>query len=492
MNSRAVEAGFLGFGRVMTSLAMLICFAGLSRLLTKTNYATYRQTLLAYQFIAPLLVLGLPGALNYFLALGQRDSRPLLVENVILLAITGAGFSLFLLAGGNEYVAALFGNPDLARTLVIIAPYSLFVLPALCVSSCLVATKRVKHLVVFRTATAGLTVGIVLLLAWQSENAEMPLLGLVAVSGITLIPALFLMFKACNIGSWRPSLSGIWQQLKFSLPLAIAGAAGALSLNLDKVIVSSFFGAEQFSIYVNGAIEVPLIAIVTASVSMVVLRDATTMLKDGRTQEALELWQRAATKCAVIILPAMFFLLLMAPELMRVLFSDEYSASATPFRIYLLLLPIRIVSFGVLLIAAGRSNLVLITSVVGLALNAALSLVLVQWVGYLGAAIATVITTYVWAVPFSMYCISRLTQHNILQVLPWRNVLMIAGISCLAIVPLALIKPQITLSDFAILPMAGIVYFAIVLVVLANTGYVNLESLSAHFLQRRVAHTTKP
>ena len=55
------------FGRTLTTLASIIFGMVAARLLSKHDYATMRQTMLAYSFVAPLLMLGLPDALYYFL-----------------------------------------------------------------------------------------------------------------------------------------------------------------------------------------------------------------------------------------------------------------------------------------------------------------------------------------------------------------------------------------------------------------------------------------
>ena len=103
---------------------------------------------------------------------------------------------------------------------------------------------------------------------------------------------------------------------------------GLMSRSVDKVVVSSMCTPEQFAVYVNGAIDIPLIGILTGSVNAVLLPEIVELYKRGQAREALLLWQRAAVKCSLILLPAMCFLFAMAPEVMRVLFSDAYAASA--------------------------------------------------------------------------------------------------------------------------------------------------------------------
>ena len=103
--SRTVKAGILASGTFLTTCVRLISAIILARVLSMYDYATYRQTLLAYAFVSPLLMLGLPDALYYFLPGENKRPRSLLMENLLLLSFMAGLFSLFLLFGGNRLLA---------------------------------------------------------------------------------------------------------------------------------------------------------------------------------------------------------------------------------------------------------------------------------------------------------------------------------------------------------------------------------------------------
>ena len=65
--SRTKKVFVLSLGQTLTTIAGIISGMVAARLLTKHDYATLRQTMLAYNFAAPILMLGLPNALYYFL-----------------------------------------------------------------------------------------------------------------------------------------------------------------------------------------------------------------------------------------------------------------------------------------------------------------------------------------------------------------------------------------------------------------------------------------
>ncbi|MFP6884411.1 MAG: oligosaccharide flippase family protein, partial [Roseibacillus sp.] len=152
-----------------TAVVTLVIAAVLSRVFDKIDYATYRQTLLVYQFSGPLLALGLPAALFYFLPGETSRIRAVLLENLILLGVLGGSFSLFLVLGGNVFIAEQFSNPELEETLLVFALYPVLFLPTTAVSAVLVVQEKVQwlflHTVVTRLSRLFLVLGVVWLCA---------------------------------------------------------------------------------------------------------------------------------------------------------------------------------------------------------------------------------------------------------------------------------------------------------------------------------------
>ena len=402
------------------------------------DYATYKQTFLAYAFVAPLLMLGLPQALYYFLPGEKQRARGVLFDNLLLLSAMGAIFSLFLLFGGNRLLAWRFNNPDLEHTLLLFAPYPLFMLPVAALAACLMARDRPKQVAGFEVINRLAILALVLAasLIWRTPTAA--IIATVVGAGVMFLPAMGLMLRSTREGLARPSPLGMLAQMKFAVPLGLAGMAGALYMSLDKLVVSSMCQPEEFAMYANGAFEIPLVGVVTGSVTAVLLPELRRLYKEENPEQALILWKRAAKKCAMILYPFMCLLFFMAPEVITVLFSDRYTGSSIPFRFYLAMLPIQIVRFGAMIMAAGKSHLILVQSVVSLAVNLILSILLVYLLGYIGAVIATLITLYFWMVPFYTVVIAKQYNASPTNLYPYMDLMKVLAasvISCIVLVP---------------------------------------------------------
>ena len=88
--SRTFKAALLGSGKFLAAITGVVMVAFLSRILTKTDYSAYRQTILAYTVLSPLLMLGLPQALYYFLPRDSKNSRSILSGNLFILSFMAA------------------------------------------------------------------------------------------------------------------------------------------------------------------------------------------------------------------------------------------------------------------------------------------------------------------------------------------------------------------------------------------------------------------
>ncbi|MCX5672207.1 MAG: oligosaccharide flippase family protein [Planctomycetota bacterium] len=478
--SRTFKAAVLSLGKVLAQCSRILSAAILSRVLTVEGYATLRQTFLAYDAGEPLLQMGLPQALYYFLPGEKKRARGVLIENLLLLSLSGGAFGVFLALGGNRLLALRFNNPALEQSLLLLVPYALVSMPASALAACLLARGRAVPVAIFSVIERLVLLALVVfpVLVWRS--AEAGIAGTMAGSAVMLVPALLLMFRSTRDGTARPTLRGMWDQFKYSIFLGLAGALGTFTISLDKLIVSSMCQPEAFAIYANGAIEVPLFSVLTGSVLAVILPDIRRLYKEGRFHEALALWQRGAKKCALIVFPVMWFLLAMAPDLVCVLFSAKYADSALPFRLYQTLLPLRVVVWGAMLMAAGKSHLILIRTAVECVLSLVLCVLYVKSVGYMGAVLGTVQTLYMFSTVFNLIVIARLYKVRVREVLPLGAVLkmlLVSFVGCVALVPVLFVKTAGTAGAILRLGIAAPAYAGTILLLFVWFGILDLHPL---------------
>ncbi len=171
--TRASKVLALSLGSALSMVASIVFGMVSSRFLSKHDYATIQQTFLAYNFAVPILMLGLPNAVYYFLPREKQCKRGVLVDNIALLLGAGLIFSLFIGFGGYKLLAMRFNNPDLLHTLPWLVLYPLLLMPVAGVSAVLVYADQTKTLAVYNVISSlVLTLsGIVAVLAIKSYAA---------------------------------------------------------------------------------------------------------------------------------------------------------------------------------------------------------------------------------------------------------------------------------------------------------------------------------
>jgi O-antigen/teichoic acid export membrane protein len=458
-SSRTTKVMALSLGTFLTQMVGMVSGIVLARLLTKEDLATYRQTMLAYQFAAPFLTLAMPSALYFFLPRRPGNERTVLFSNLVPLAVMGVVFSGCLLIGGARLLAWRFSNPGLEHTLRLLALYPLFALPMAALEACLVARNQIAKLTVFNVVsrfllTAGL-IGVCIL--WR--RPEPLVLTQVVLAGIMVVPALILMSKACAAGNAKPEPALMWEMVRYSVPLGLAMTLGTMTLQLSSVIVSAICTPEDFAVYSVGAFELPLISVVTGSITTVILADMSRLCHQGRKDEALRLFQTTAVRSAAILFPAMIFFSVAAEPFIIGMFSQKYQASILPFRLYLLTLPIRIVTYGAALMALGMTRIVLLRSIFEFLINALLCVILVHRLGYIGGVIALLVTLYTWSSAYNLQAIARGFGVRFLQVLPIGVLMRIFGTAAIMVLPLWAILTFTHISPIASLALAAFVYW---------------------------------
>lgn len=436
-----------------------------ARYLSKHDYATLRQTFLAYEFASPLLMLGLPNAIYFLMPRETQTKRGVIIDNMALLAGAGLLFSLFIASGGYRLLAMRFDNSDLNHTLPWLIPYPLLVMPVAGFAAIMVCANKARALALYNVLSSlVLAISGIMAILW-TRSYMYPVLVRIAVSAMFLPIILSMTYKAVPGRIRWPRRKKMLEMLGYSVPLGLASMLGSITLQLHSIIVASLCTTEDFAVYINGAIEIPLIGIVTGSIATVVFAEMSELCSRGEKQSALELFHKASIKAACILFPAMCFLMILAEPFIVLLFSEQYRGSVIPFMIYLLVLPMRIVVYGSALMALGMSRLILFRSLLDLAINSVLCFLLVKILGYIGAAIGTVLTLYLWTVPFNMAKISAGFDIPWQMSLPFGSLFRVL-VLCLVFTPLPLAgaytnnyHPLVKLTFSAVLYFPAVGYF---------------------------------
>jgi O-antigen/teichoic acid export membrane protein len=425
------DAIALAAGRLTGAMCSLAGMMVLARLLTREHYGIYQQVWLVYNTVLPFMMMGLPGGLTYFVPqMDARGQKTALINTIGILGmggvITGVGTYLFA-----DILAGLLGGAELSKLLRAFLWYPMLSFPLFAVDAFLIATHRAKISAGLAVVSAVVQFAVVAVPVWLGYDLTSVIAMLTAATlGKLLVFQLIVFHSHRGLrASWDPPF--IIRQLGYCIPLGLAALLGSLSLHIDKLIVAGYFPPARFALYEVGARELPFVGIITGSVMAVLTPEFVRLHSRHEYERLVGLWHAGTMRVAVLFFPATAFLLVAASDVIPLLFSERYLESVVIFQITLLLLPVRATQYGALLMAAGRSRLVLGGSALAVALKVALNLALIPIFGLRGAAAATVLTVYLVVIWLLLRCV-KVLQVVFMQILPWG---MLAKIALFSVLP---------------------------------------------------------
>ncbi len=240
----------------------------------------------------------------------------------------------------------------------------------------------------------------------------------------------------------RPVLRGGWPLIRACAPIGAVQISLLISYKADTVLLSIFRSNETVGLYAVAYNLIFSLMLVSHSINLA-LFPALSRVADDRT--ALDTLALRAVKClSLLCVPVAFGGAILAPALIRFLYTDAYQQSATVLRIVIWVLPFMFLTefYGYYLTAIHRERKAGRAALIMAGTNVALNLVCLPRFGVWAAAIITVITELVFLAQY-LWMLRDRGSISALARLLWRPVLA-SGVMAVALV--ALPHPSLLLA----------------------------------------------
>ena len=321
----------------------------LSRFRTLAEYGTYSQLYIISEITAPVIMLGIPAGISYFLARGATpsDKRQVLYMNLLATTVLGVltGVLLFVL---KPFLISYFSNPDLGRIIVIVALFPWARTVHNSIQSILIVYNKTTWLIVYKISHSLMILLAVSVTLLSGLDFYIYMIMFIAIESLFALMVYFIASYAAGGVNLSFNTGLMKKMVMYSIPIGLSTALGSINKNIDKLIVGKFYGTEDLAIYTNAARELPLY-LIGVSIATALLPRLILLIKEKRNKEAIGIWGESIKLSYVFMCFSAAVLVVYAPEIISILYSSKYLPGVDVFRVYSLLLLLNVTSFNSIL-----------------------------------------------------------------------------------------------------------------------------------------------
>ena len=242
-----------------------------------------------------------------------------------------------------------------------------------------------------------LVVTVPIFLGFSLQESFYGLIGLAILKWLWLVG---LLFRYGRLGvNWGLLKSFTVLSLPLILNMVVTGSADYI----DGFILLQYFDEDTFAIFRYGAREFPLTLALTTAFSAALIPQIAQNQAAG-----LATIRQKSMRLMHILFGSSIVLMLTSPILFPLVFREGFQESAVIFNLYLLILISRVVFPQTILIGYQKTGIIFYFSIIELGINVGLSLLLLNTMGWLGIAIATVIAYITYKLMLTIYVHFRL------------------------------------------------------------------------------------
>lgn len=397
------RAGLIAIGQATVKTSQLVIAVVLVRLLTPEVWTQVALLLSIYLAAVTIGTLNLQQSLLFFMPRLAVSQRRRLVERTAL--VMGA---VALLIGVVLVVLTPWlstGRPGMSGALPFIALAIVIEIPSAAAPPALLSIDRLGLAATWDVITTTTLVACVV-------GAAAAGCGIGGIAKAILLAAcvrmvLFLAVVRHSFPGATTALPpGLLQrQVRYGVPLGLTIAASVLNRSVDKWLVAAF-APDDLGVYTVAAQEIPLLAVLPYAGGAAVVTRVIDAFRTGDRETARGWWVHQTAAMSAVVVPMSAALILVAPQLIALVFTPEYAAGVLPFQLFTAITLHRVAEYGLVLRAADRTRDLLLSAVVLLGANVVLAGIGAWGWGMVGASLGTLLANVLaW-----LFVLSRLAD----------------------------------------------------------------------------------
>lgn len=398
------------------------------RYLSKADYGVFSYALSLAMVAATVVTLGTDRAIGRFLPIYHERGRPDAVLGALFIVIgtiASLGIALIVLVFGlRDLLSSSLAEPRAGALLVIL----IVLAPIQALDDVLMSGFAVfanPRAIFFRRYVLNpiLRIAVVGILIFAHEDSEFLAVGYVVTGavGVVIYGALFArLLRRVGViprGGGRPKVTVPWREvLGFSIPLLSTDLIYIILNSTDVIILGAVWDAETVASYRVIQPAAALNLIVLQSFTLLFTPVASRLFARGDHEGVKDLYWQTAAWVAVASFPIFALTFSLAEPLTVALYQERYASSA----VFLAIIAIgryfdAALGFNGLTVRVfGNVRAVVVVNLIAAGVNLVLLLTLIPALGALGAALATMLSLFVFNTmkQYALYRVSGISMFD--------------------------------------------------------------------------------
>jgi O-antigen/teichoic acid export membrane protein len=328
-------AKIIGFG-LSFMLPLLIV-----RYLSQESVGLYRESFQVISNAIIILPLGFSMSAYYFLS-RETDRRGLAIFNILIFNFVVGGLACLTLYLFPQILGNIFRSNEITQLAPMIGLVIWIWMFSTFLETVAIANSEARVATVFIVGaqfSKTLLMGSAILTFASVES----FIYAAMFQGVIQTAILLNYLRSRFPGFWKRFDPEFFrEQMMYAVPFGLTGILWLAQSDIHNYFVGYKFSSADYAIYAYGCFEVPLIAMLSESVTSVLIPRMNALQLAGDREEMIRLTARAMQKLAFVYFPVYVFLMITAQTFIITLFTEKYQVSASIFVINLTLLPFSI------------------------------------------------------------------------------------------------------------------------------------------------------
>ncbi len=436
------QAKALFIGSVLGMMFQFFIPVLLVRVISNEDFGVFRQ----FQFVASTFLgftaMGFGTSLYYFYPVLDDTGKQKIIQQTQLLYAVSTIILLIILYFFGKEILTYFNFTEFINLALYLVAYILFTRLSTIIDVIFTLEKNTFLNKVFPSVDKLMRFLIFLLTVLIIPGIKGPIMALVIYSIVRFVYCTYHISPYLK-KIYKIDLVLLKKQLIYTVPLGLAIVLNQISTKFDKILVNQHITPEEFGIYSIAFLGIPILGNFFQSIHNVVVPQISIYINDDKLNEATKLWKKMVDKTSSVTIPAVFIFLLLADEIITILYTKDFIEAANYYRIFILSFLVSMFSYNIILRGANKTKYILIIDAVSTLLTVLFGIIIIPIYGLYGA-ILTALLGNILPMIFSLHIERKIMKQSFRNWVNWKEIGINFFINIVVILILFLLKDYIT------------------------------------------------